>query len=266
VTAVFNSVLVRGDVAIDVGANIGYFSLLAAERVGERGAIFAFEPDSRSRTQLAEHVQINGLLNVKVFPFGLAETDGQVTLHPGPSNNPGGASIRPGGSSTPTLIELRRGDHLIPRELWPRVRLIKIDVEGAEYRALLGFGDLIGTAQHVVIEVSPNLLEEMGHSESQLLAYMFDRGYSMRRVWEAPAGELWQYDALFTRPTRRGVTSQHKSSDRGARTSHPRDEPTDGQNKRIFASPSRPRRLPRPQRAAAARRSGLQQSVEGHVL
>jgi FkbM family methyltransferase len=204
ISALVRELLSPGDVVLDVGANVGYFTFLASKLVGKTGKVFAFEPDPWSRAVLAGQLRLNAIENVDVLPFGLAEANAEATLYHGRPKNPGETSLRPMPNARATAIELRRGDELVPRELWPSVKLVKMDVEGAELRALRGLSGLIegGAAENVLIEVTPGFLTEMGDSEAQLLDFLHERGYTMRKITEAPPDQVWQYDAWFSRGRR----------------------------------------------------------------
>ena len=202
ITAIFREILRAGDVVVDVGANVGYYTLLASSLVAEEGLVFSFEPEAASRTRLEEHLALNAVHNVRVFPLGLGERNEEAVLYAGPSRNPGLASLRPRqGRTGKKRTRLGRGDVLVPPEIWPRVRLIKVDVEGAELGVLRGLSGLLeaDAVPYLIVEVTPEYLVEMGESEEDLLTFLGDYGYSMRRITEAPPGQTWQYDALFWR-------------------------------------------------------------------
>ena len=136
ITAWFQRLVGPGDVVLDVGANLGYFTLLSSRLVGPTGHVFAVEPGRRNCERLRGNLRLNDVRNVTVLPYGAWDAAGQAVLR-----------TRKGGSGTATLAvveqsvreetcELTRLDEVVPRESWPRVKLIKINVEGAEYRAL----------------------------------------------------------------------------------------------------------------------------------
>ena len=201
ITALFGELLSPGDVVLDIGANIGYFTLLASKLVRETGKVLAFEPQSSNRALLLENILLNGAQNVQVFAMGLADQNGEARLYRGTPRNPGLSSIRPAQNGPSERIELRRGDEIISRDLWQRVRLIKMDIEGAELSALRGLFAVLATnaAINLLVEVTPSYLEEMGDSEEGLLTFLRELGYAMRIVTEGPAYEVRQYDAWFAR-------------------------------------------------------------------
>jgi len=137
-----------GDVFVDVGANIGYFAVLAAAIVGETGRVIAFEPHAQARDALGETVRRNhAAATVEIVPFALAEADGHAslfvedavtahsTLEPTLSPMRHVATFRAAGAVRVTTFD---GWMAARQDLAGRVRCVKIDVEGAEARVVAG--------------------------------------------------------------------------------------------------------------------------------
>src|SRR5437763_4233401 len=123
--------LSSGDVLVDVGANSGWYTLLGAQRVGARGRVIAVEPSAAIAERLRWQVTRNELTNVRIVPEAVSDHVGSVSVEPGPEEHRGlTRAIREstGAGSVPCrpLPDMIHGDE------WERVRLIKIDVEGAE--------------------------------------------------------------------------------------------------------------------------------------
>jgi FkbM family methyltransferase len=126
--------LVRpGMVCWDVGAHVGFYTLLFAELVGPLGKVFAFEPLPRNVDLLQRHVGINGYRNVRILPCALADFDGEASFDPGP--NPSMGRIAPSG---PVRVPCARADTLLAAGEVEVPDVIKIDVEGAEAAVLRG--------------------------------------------------------------------------------------------------------------------------------
>jgi len=126
--------LVRaGMVCWDVGAHVGFYTLLFAELVGPQGKVFAFEPLPRNVDLLRRHVEMNGYRNVRTLPCALADFDGEASFDPGP--NPSMGRIAPSG---PLRVPCARADTLVARGEVEAPDVIKIDVEGAEAAVLRG--------------------------------------------------------------------------------------------------------------------------------
>lgn len=82
------------DIVVDVGANVGYFTLLAASRVGAQGKVHAFEPIPSNQGEIRRNIELNGLSNVDVHPEALSDRDGDAPLHAGPAGHSGLSSLR----------------------------------------------------------------------------------------------------------------------------------------------------------------------------
>ena len=154
VTDAIAAALGPGDVFVDIGANIGYFSVLAATIVGDRGRVIAFEPYDRARRTLEEMVLRNGATpTVEIVPLALADAAGTAPLfvEEGVSAH---STIEPDLSPMRHVADLRRASNVSVTTLdaWmqtrpdlpARVRCIKIDVEGAEARVLAGMPETLG--------------------------------------------------------------------------------------------------------------------------
>ncbi len=121
-----------GMVALDIGANIGYYTLLLAGITGPKGRVFAFEPVPSIRAKLESNVAANGLSNVQIFPYGVSDQIEKRNFTFVESNS--GASFL--GDVSDNGIELRRISDLLDDETLSRIRIVKIDVEGMENKVL----------------------------------------------------------------------------------------------------------------------------------
>jgi FkbM family methyltransferase len=149
-TEYVTSHLVPGAVFVDVGANHGYFSMLAASRVGARGRVVAFEPNPAVFSQLAGHVRLNGFESrVTLVPMALSDAAAEAApffVSQVPANSglsslmPAAATLEAGGLSEAHTIPVRIDtfDHWFAASRIDRVDLVKIDVEGAEARVVAG--------------------------------------------------------------------------------------------------------------------------------
>jgi len=127
-----------GDVVYDVGANVGFYSLLASALVGPAGAVFAFEPLPRNLAILRRHLALNRAANVRVIAGAVADRPGVARFDT--SGIPEMARLSDaGGLEVPTV---RLDDLLAAGQIAPPA-VMKIDVEGAEYAALCGARGLL---------------------------------------------------------------------------------------------------------------------------
>ena len=161
VTDAILTALKPGDVFIDVGAHLGYFSTLAARIVGPSGRVIAFEPHPDSRLALSAMIERNqGAAIVEIVSSALAECAGDVVLHTN-DEYPSHSTIEPGRSRMRTAMSFHPGarvatvaldDWLAGRpDLAGRVRCIKIDVGGGEARVLAGMSETLRSSGLTII-------------------------------------------------------------------------------------------------------------------
>ena len=126
--------LSSGDIFIDIGANIGYFTLLASRLVGKTGAVIAIEAAPHIFHALEENLARNNVQNARAVPVAVAAEHGTVGLYSGGIDNLGATTMIPTRGHGPVLLQVEadRLDKIVtPLEL-SRARIIKIDIEGAE--------------------------------------------------------------------------------------------------------------------------------------
>jgi FkbM family methyltransferase len=168
-----------GDTFIDVGANIGYFVLVAARTVGPGGTVLAFEPQPEVRRALADNLRLNEISNVVVRPEALGPSHGDVTFFAGPGHDTGLGSLRPLDQGIQICVRQIPFDEIAAGV--ERISMIKIDVEGGETGVLQGMTRTL-TAHHpeIIVEVTDPFLRPLGSSALELLSLLRDHGY---RVW-----------------------------------------------------------------------------------
>ncbi|MEM9254679.1 MAG: FkbM family methyltransferase [Pseudomonadota bacterium] len=171
-TSLLCQLLQPGDVFVDAGANIGYFSLIGAQRVGVAGAVFAFEPDPGHCRLIRASAALNRLAErITVVEAGLAERDGQGQLYLS-AENLGDHQIFTTAEERPCIpISLCSGaDYLRPRVT--RMDLLKVDTQGSEWQVMAGLLPLLKELPYpprVILELTPFSLREAGSSGRQLV-------------------------------------------------------------------------------------------------
>jgi FkbM family methyltransferase len=180
VTQQFESLIQPGDVVIDVGANIGYYSVLSSKLVGSKGRVYALEPSASIRARLEANLRLNSCNNVTVLPFGAWHETGTAKLNLVDGNRGSSTIGSTENSHQSEQIHLKRLDEMIPQSEWERIRLIKIDVEGAELSAVQGAEKILNQASHieVICEVCPERMEAVGGACLELLHLMQGHGFS----------------------------------------------------------------------------------------
>jgi len=181
-------VLKEGDCVVDIGAHIGYFSLLAAKIVGEHGTVLSFEPEKKNYNQLKQNIAMNGLTKIKTFNIALSseKKEGKLFVN---SDNDGGHALW--DISTHSFNKKSRHDHvkqavtiatldrIIQAESIDRIHLIKIDTEGTEHNILQGSLNTIKRCKipYIICEINRFGLKQMGTTETRLREFMKELGY-----------------------------------------------------------------------------------------
>lgn len=134
------------DVVYDVGANVGFYTLLASTLVGSEGRVYSFEPLPRNLALLKRHVQLNQLKNVEIFDGAVSDKTGTAQFSTG--EIPEMTHLSPTGDIQVRTYQL---DDLVSTGRLPPPRVMKVDVEGAEADVLSGARDLLQRHKPVVL-------------------------------------------------------------------------------------------------------------------
>lgn len=211
-TILFRKLVDEGMNVVDIGANIGYYTLLAAELVGEKGKVFAFEPEPSNYDLLLRNVEINGYKNVTVVRKAVSNETGESSLflsQKGFGQHSLYDSAGSGGTITVDAVSL---DDFFEGEGYP-IDIIKIDIEGAEMAALLGMSRVLRKNENVklFIELSPVGFQRTGFSPREfwdkLMEYNFNFVYLInepkRRIEPADFDSAMTFckGSLFRKPT-----------------------------------------------------------------
>ncbi|MFL5950849.1 MAG: FkbM family methyltransferase [Gaiellaceae bacterium] len=221
VTAAFARLLRAGDVCIDAGAHIGYYTVLASSLVGPRGHVYAFEPSPANYGTLMENLELNRATNVTARNVALALEEGSRVLNEGPGTNTGRATLRVPQAERDVgrpqvTVPVRALPTEVPEEEWARIRVVKIDVEGFELEVLRSLEPVfeLGSPLAVFLELTPGWVDredlasfERMWREHGLTPYVLRSGYTVNDLFPAriePPIELTgvppeQCDLLLTR-------------------------------------------------------------------
>jgi FkbM family methyltransferase len=175
---VMRRVIKPGDFVIDGGANIGFFTMLMSRLVGEQGHVEAFEPATVNFKKLRNNLELNKVENVTAINRALWSDDADLTLYI--SQDTGLCSLMPFEFSITTLPV-----RVLTLDRWcagydQRPRLIKLDIEGSEERALIGAARMLQAGvDFIVTEINERALSNFGSSQADLRHYMKSKGYDM---------------------------------------------------------------------------------------
>ncbi len=165
VTGVFSGLLSPGDVFVDVGAHVGYYTLLGSRLVGPHGHVYAIEPASATYVELRRNLELNEVSNVTALNLAAGAADGRGILYDGTPGNAGQASMQKPASTSDDVtirtseVDVLRVASVVAPEHHSRLRLVKIDVEGFEFDVLRGLEPLLdaGARPALLMELHPRL-------------------------------------------------------------------------------------------------------------
>ena len=182
-TAVLRKYLTPGGVFVDLGANEGYFTVLASRLVGPQGMVIAVEPQSRLQSVITANLKANNCCNVRLVKAVVSSETHKVNLALTSAINNGSSSLfkhtkypLPGEEVQSftlgdlfALIEVKRCD------------LMKMDIEGAEYDALTEAQEVLnrGIIRHMTIEVHDSILERRGLCWNRAHEVILECGYRL---------------------------------------------------------------------------------------
>lgn len=191
-TAAMSRIIRPASVIFDVGANIGYYTLLLALQNGPDGVVFAVEPVPRTRGVLLQNLQLNPELasRTTIVESAVSSFNGTVLINVSSGRNSGASHVvtqiassdqgrADAGIDETISVKCERGDEIWRRAGCPDVSLVKIDIEGHEYSALVGMAEMLTTNRDVavMVEVHSDFLLAAGSSISELFGYLFDLGF-----------------------------------------------------------------------------------------
>ncbi len=190
------SLLHPGQKFLDLGANEGFFTVMASRLVGFKGEVVAVEPQSRLTPIIQKNLTLNGCFNCRVVQCAVGGKDGEIALNLAPTTNTGSTSIYQVAryklatetvrcSSLETLITQLDGGGF---------DLVKVDLEGAEYEVLMAAEGVLraGKLKRIALELHPKILEKQGLDPGKLHQHLLSCGYTLE-VQDPP---IYAFSAL----------------------------------------------------------------------
>ena len=174
-----------GDNVIDLGANIGYFTLILAKLVGPTGKVFAFEPDPRNLALLKKNVEYNNYKNVIIVPKAVSNVNDKCTLYVGQKTFGQNRIYKPEKTKTQKFVPIdsetvRLDDFFKTNNLLDKISFIKMDIEGSEFLALSGMKEILKLNKNIKIftEVETSYLEDAGSSYDQFMDVLTENNFT----------------------------------------------------------------------------------------
>lgn len=179
-TKYFTGLLRSGMVVMDVGANVGYYSLIASNLVSSKGIVHAFEPIESQFQALCANIERNRYSNILPNRKIVSDSCGYMAIYLGPECNSGAASVikHLGNQSSRETVQSITIDAYLESQGPRGIDVIKIDTEGHELAVLKGAAKTLASAKpELLIEVQQRLLRAANTSREELYSYLYDHSY-----------------------------------------------------------------------------------------
>jgi FkbM family methyltransferase len=151
----------KGGIVLDIGANIGFYTLVMARLVGEKGRVYAFEADPTNFEILKKNVEVNGYQNVTLVNRAVLDKRGKIKLYVDKGNTAGNSLFK-GKSKKYREVEAIKLDDYFKKN--KKIDFVKLDIEGSEGRAMKGMSKILDVNKNIklVTEFYPRFLEGVG--------------------------------------------------------------------------------------------------------
>jgi FkbM family methyltransferase len=182
-TSIFKQNIKKGNIVVDVGAHIGYYTLIAADIVGKKGKVYAFEPDLKNFNILMRNIKVNKYRNIIPINKAVAKKDGKLNLFINPTNSGDHRVYESNKNRKRTEIESVSLDSVLKNE---KVDLIKIDIQGSEINALKGAFHTLNNnkALKMIIEFWPGGLKLSGGSQEEFIRLLRNSKFTLYNIDE----------------------------------------------------------------------------------
>ena len=192
-TSEMDSCLDEDNYFLDIGANIGYFSILAALKY--KAQVFAFEPSPRELKRLYRNIALNNCTQIVCYPYGVGAKEETLHLNLTDFQNPSMNFITKVPSTYSIPVMVKPIDQILYSQNLESIKLCKIDVEGFEMEVLKGMENSFNQMRgcHYVVEVSPEYLKKANATVEQIYDFFEKRAYKPLRGKQ----NFFQWDEVF---------------------------------------------------------------------
>jgi FkbM family methyltransferase len=209
-TAFLKRTFFRGMVFLDIGANVGYYTALAGHAAGATGRVLALEPDPESYRYLTQTIQVNQFSNTTSFQMAASDHVGSAQLHISNHNRGDNRLYANELASDVVTVHTTTIDVLLRQNGISSVDVIKIDVQGAEGRALQGMKDTLAQSKPVTLltEFWPDGLRRAGTEPQEFLHILEKFGLHIHELQpDSSLSPIADRDAFVARYSGRKYTN-----------------------------------------------------------
>lgn len=189
IVRVLGPLLRPGGSFFDVGANQGFFALLAGLAVGRGGRVVAFEPDPKNHAGIQRNLALNRLPQVVVEQAAVSDRDGEASFHLGRQDEVGSLMLDPRHVKEQSLsVRTVSLDRYLEEHGFEHVDVVKMDIEGAEVLAFQGMREGLekGRYRHIILEWHADKLDELTERRTAGFQPILDAGYAVRFIRKRP--------------------------------------------------------------------------------
>lgn len=192
-----------GQVFYDIGANVGFFTVIGAKLVGPTGLVYAFEPLPENVYALRQNVASNGFHQVTVFVQAVAQSSGYGELFV--AHHAGGATLSaadvPPDLKSRITVELVAIDELLAQQRLRPPAVVKVDVEGAELAVFQGMAHTIATFRPIIIyEIDDGDEQAFGRKQQACDSFLQQHGYELTLLADSYPGAGWKVSNTVAMP------------------------------------------------------------------
>ena len=174
---IFNNLVKKDMTVLDIGGNIGYFSLIASKLVGRQGKVYVFEPDPTNFMYLRKNIEINKIENIILVNKCVSNEEGILTLYHHPKYHSCHSIYKNISKKTKAAVEVKAITlNIMFENDDSEISFIKMDIEGAEMSALMGMDKLIkkNKVKYLLTEFNLRILKSLGKTPRDLITLLDD--------------------------------------------------------------------------------------------
>jgi len=194
-TQIVKNYVKKGDRVIDVGAHVGYYTLLLSQLVGNTGKVYAFEPDPKNFELLKKNIEVNSFKNIELIQKAVSNKTGIIKLYLGDQDRATNRIYDAQLNDTKKSIEIKTIslDEYIKDK---KIDFIKIDVEGSELGVIEGMKSIFQNNKQIkiIIEFFPFLIEKSGNKPKEILKELENLNFEMFEILYKKSNEKIDID------------------------------------------------------------------------